>query len=236
MCYQAKDQQESTTSMPLCTSYTAGNSKCFSVQRLWETLDHGTEQVSTTCQRQTPYSLPTNVDTNAGLSALCQWGTEWELLGQGQPHLMHTDISLVPSTRVSFSSGNPCILDHSLSSSHLEQNSGGAYKTRTTQCDKVGPGETGRPTFLHVLSYKLCQGPRSDIGHSCLPVQPKGHTCNSAIILSPSSSSSSFAADATACPALRDSAWSSLVALDCAICPASSVLSYKGMRKHRQTT
>jgi len=60
MCYQAKDQQERTTSMPLaeyCTSHVTGNRTCFNVQTLWETLDHSTEQVSTAGQEQTPCSL-----------------------------------------------------------------------------------------------------------------------------------------------------------------------------------
>lgn len=113
---------------------------------------------------------------------------------------------------------------------------GSTSKKCTTQCNNVVPGEASRPTFLHVLSWKLHWGPRSDIGHRCPHVQPKRHTCNSAIILSPSSSSSSFAAVATACPVLWDNAWSSLGALDCAVCPASSLHSYKGMRKQTDNT
>lgn len=34
-----------------------GNSRCFNIQALLETLDHGIVQVSTTHEEQTPYSL-----------------------------------------------------------------------------------------------------------------------------------------------------------------------------------
>lgn len=41
---------------------------------------------------------------------------------QGQPHLMHTNVLLVPSACAGFSSGSYWILGHSLSSRLLEQN------------------------------------------------------------------------------------------------------------------
>lgn len=200
---------------------------------------HRTSEHSSPGAHPVVFSIPTSVNTNNGLSVPFGSGTVRNLM-PGQPHQMHTNILLDPSLCVL--RGSPVATSaflSTLSAPDLLNKIWVVLAKCIQSSTKSGIGWDWWTYFSScseleiVLRPQKCYWAQITRGHTCACAVQKP-TCNSAIILSPSSSSSSFTADATASPVFRDNVWSSLGVLDCATCPASSLHSYKGMKKHRQ--